>query len=266
MNKEESSKIDYQSFKELSEKERKKTDLCYKIILGFVILLNVISFLFYIFFKREISNVSNMNTSLSNEIEKYEKENDKLTKETNKYFINLFYSVSVNGQLITDILMSKTEYNQIMAWGNIPLTERFFMCYKTSFDGELSDHFRRDCDFGNKLVVLIMTDKNHRFGAVLTRFNNTNEIINDSDAFLFNLDTLKKFPIKDPAKAYYNYQQGFFTFGEDDLVIKEHYNATAVSYSKFPNGNYGTQGDTLKDLIGEEESNFLIDEMEIIIN
>lgn len=264
MNKGESSTVNYQNFKEFYEKKKQKTDLCYKIVLGFVVVLNVISLLFYLFYKKEISNISNMNTSLSKEIEKYEKENFKMNTDINKYYINFFFSIYVNPHLITDILVSKEEYNQIMEWANIPLTEKFYMCYKTSFDGELADHFRRDCNIGSTLIVLIVTNMDHRFGAILTQYNDEIEIINDSTSFLFNLNTMKKFPIKDPAKAYFNYQQGFFTFGNDDLVIKEGYNATAVSYSMFPN-NYGSQEDSLKDLIGQEESNFLISEMEILI-
>lgn len=80
------------------------------------------------------------------------------------------------------------------------------LIYKAARDGDSASKYHQLCDNKSPLITLIKTKKNRKFGhyteAKLISHNNCKHS-KDEKAFLFSLDKMKKYNIKEPEYAIY---------------------------------------------------------------
>lgn len=253
--------IDRKAFEEYQENEKKKTILIYKGLLIAFIAINLILISFMVVYRIQISatqsNINTLQTELASQLET----NSKLSATVNRKAVNLFSNVSVNKNLILELFNSSNEFETLMQWTNIN-KEDLILCFKTTYDGEDPHLMRRYCD-GEKLIVVIKADNGKRFGGFISGIALTKDIerYETDKAFLFSLDNMKKYPIRNPSNAFILEEDGFFSFG-NDLKISNGYGNGKLNSADFPS-DYGDSSNTLDELTGGMR-NFDIYEMEIL--
>ena len=253
--------IDRKAFEEYQENEKKKTILIYKGLLTAFIAINIILISFIIIYRIQISaarsNINTLQTELNSQLET----NSKLTATVNRKAVNLFSNVSVNKNLILELFNDSNEYETLMQWTNIN-KEDLFLCFKSTYDGDDPHLMRRYCD-GDKLIVVIKAENGKRFGGFVSGVTFTKDVqkYETDKAFLFSLDNMKKFPIRNPSNAFIVETDGFFSFG-NDIKISNGYRDRKVNSANFPS-DYGDSSNTLEELTGGMR-NFDIYEMEIL--
>lgn len=124
------------------------------------------------------------------------------------------------------------------------------------------DFYKKTSDHKNNVVV-IETMKGNRFGVYTeVEFNLEKEgFIYDDNAFLLNVDDMRKFKVNTPKKAVYISKGEFPSFGNDDICI--HWQLLGNKhYSNFPSYYGSKEDDELKMLTGGERD-FEIKDLEV---
>lgn len=129
---------------------------------------------------------SNLNEMLFNGIPEVSKFN-----LVNKNDYTLLYKKQSN------ILKLPQEMDMIYSWINNNLPPRLTLIYQASKQGFSATQFHNCCDDAESTLTIIQTDYGLRFGG-FTKQNWKGEECykTDLNAFLFNIDTMKKYPIK----------------------------------------------------------------------
>ena len=116
------------------------------------------------------------------------------------------------------------------------------LLYKASADSDRAYVFHSKCDFAEKTLVLIETDKGKRFGGYTTCSWSGNCIKKDDNAFIFSLDKMEIyeiFPGQDAIGCYPNYGPIFLG---NQIIIFDH--AFSIPGKTFKKGfNYNTHED-----------------------
>ena len=170
----------------------------------------------------------------------------------------------VKSILNSEILKSTDEYFQLKKMIDPNNDISLALLYSTKYHGDDRDAFRTHVGNTERTVILIETTEGVRFGgytrkdwsplaSVLALFG-VKYFKKDTDSFLFNLNSGKKFKLKEKEKAIYSDKKHFLGFGNGDIVIKNKYKSKECQ-SFFPR-SYGKEGkDTVKDLAGGEKFN-----------
>jgi cell division protein FtsL len=258
--------IDQKVFEEYQENEKQKNICLHKFIIGLITLINIVFLIFICFYKYQLSQVKNEIISLNSSINDVQSETKKIHSNSEKMLVSLFSNIDRNHLLLSDLIHSSEEFELIMKWINFgeSITS---LCYQSSFFEDESYYFKENCLYRN-FLVLIQLHNNKRFGAFTSNapseIEDIGKTINDPNAFVFDLDNKKKFPIYSQSNgenAFTLLDDGFFAFGED-IVIKEHFYHNKESYSKFPH-TYGLDDNAKQNEITDGESALTITNLEI---
>ena len=255
--------IDKQSFEEFQEKEKQKNIYLFKILLLILLIANIIFISFIVIYKFQISTIQKDISTINAQIKNTELTNANLTKSTNKKFINIFSNVVVNKNLILEIFRNKDEIETVLNWANIDKKD-IFLCFKSSYDNEDPQLMRKFCKT-DELIVMLSLENGKRLGGYIKGVNLNDEKKTEYEsntAFLFSIDSMKKYDVSNGNKAFVVEKDGFFSFGEGDLVVGKEFRSGKHNRAEFPK-NDGKEGDSLQELTGGLEV-FAIDEMEII--
>ena len=186
---------------------------------------------------------------LENEIEEFKNTNynefqnlQEIKKDKSNFRNNQSYiDDNVKGEIIRNsdeliLLTNKINFNKTNK--KIILN----LLYKASADSDKAYVFHSKCDFAEKTLVLIETDKGKRFGGYTTCSWSGNGIKKDDNAFIFSLDKMEIYQIflgQDAIGCYPNYGPIFLG---NQIIIYD--NAFSFPGKTFKKGfNYNTQED-----------------------
>ena len=107
------------------------------------------------------------------------------------------------------------------------------LCYKSSIDGDSPKIFFDKCLSSSPLVFLIETYQGYRFGVYISVFLGDNldedKYIRDDNAFIFSLNTFKKYKIIQKDYAIFFRKDKFPWFGKKAIISW----GFSISLSKF---------------------------------
>ena len=172
-----------------------------------------------ILFKEEIKNLKNemkkIKEKSENEIQNLKNDIKKILEEINN--TKMVYNSSI---------MKENEFDLIKKG----IEERIFKkvktlkkLYQATINGENSATFHSKCDEIPNTITLIKLAKNRRFGGFTSEsWDCSNQYKDDINSFLFSLDKLKIYPIKNNKKAigcFKNYGPVFGNLQANDIQI-----------------------------------------------
>ena len=188
--------------------------------------------------------------------------NEKLSSIANKKFVNLISNIKVNKNLLLDIVESSEELSTLLEWTKIDRDD-LTLCFSSTNDNDAYQLMKQYCD-GTKIIVLIKSENGKRFGGYTSGVNVSDITVTfyqNDNSFLFSLDNMKKYNVKNKEHAFIVQSEGFFSFGAD-LVIKRGFREGKKNSSSFP-FDYGTSENTLEEINGGMRT-FNIEEIEIL--
>ena len=231
--------FDKKAFDEYQENEKRKTICLFKVFILFLLITNVVFVFFVISYKIQISQTKTNNINKSNEIALYQDKNNQKESQSYKMLINLFAVINTRYNSLTEILRSKEEYNQVMAYANMKDKFYSYICYQGTIDGDSYEGFHSVCGLFPDQIILIELIDGTRIGAYISNaqtdgVDDEDRVVDDPNAILFNIDTNASYKINDPHSAYTIYKDGFFKIGDNDLFIANKYFSNEDSFSEFP--------------------------------
>lgn len=245
-------------FVQYHELQKEKNIALHKIIVFFFIITNIILIIFTFSMKIQINSVNQSNSDLNNTISSIKTARENQRKKMYHELVNLYGKIYIEKFYLTEIFKSKEEFSNLLNSINYfnPDDNIYsaLLCYKSDVDGDVPTQFYEKCKYDNLLVV-IETMSGRRFGGFTTKGNSytkTYEQVEDKYSFLFSLDENKMFYINKISKAFRLVKDGFFVFGDDDLVIKPNFRNGQMAYSSFPKSFGDRKKDTLDNLTGGE--------------
>ena len=245
-------------FVQYHELQKEKNIALHKIILYFFLITDIILIIFTFSMKIQINSVNQTNNDLNNTISSTKISRENQRKEMYHYFVNLYGKINVQKFYLTEIFQSKEEFSKLINSINYFSPEdniySVILCYKSDVDGDVPTLFYEKCKYENLLVV-VETMNGKRFGGFTTKgysYNKTYDQVEDKYSFLFSLDENKIFHINKTSKAFRLIKDGFFVFGDDDLVIKPNFRNGQMAYTSFPKSFGDPNKDTLDQLTGGE--------------
>ena len=222
----------------------------------------------------EIKEIKNENENLKNSFEKW-KEQDKIEKDQIKLNIEqiknklneldekniqnknlLKQSVIIkNKEEIEFLIYRLKQYNEFKN-RNI----EFNLLYKGTRDGDESRKFHQLCDGKKNVIVFVQTTKNRRFGGFTSiGYNNYSGSQIDNSAFIFSLDKLKYYNVKQGGTAIYS-GEGYGPLFDGDRIVVENKCFTNESWASKKGQYYQT---TEHYELNGGESRYLIKEIEV---
>ena len=107
---------------------------------------------------------------------------------------NVLYELEpYNGEYI----MNEEETNLVKQWISDSRSMQLILLYKAKVNSDSSYTFHQKCDGKSPTLTVIETTKGQKFGGYITVGRNSErEFKTDKNAFIFNLTTRKKFPIR----------------------------------------------------------------------
>ena len=245
-------------FVQYHELQKEKNIALHKIILYFFLITDIILIIFTFSMKIQINSVNQTNNDLNNTISSTKISRENQRKEMYHYFVNLYGKINVQKFYLTEIFQSKEEFSKLINSINYFSPEdniySVILCYKSDVDGDVPTLFYEKCKYENLLVV-VETMNGKRFGGFTTKgysYNKGYAQGGDKEALLGSLDAKKIFHINKTSKAFRLIKDGFFVFGDDDLVIKPNFRNGQMAYTSFPKSFGDPNKDTLDQLTGGE--------------
>lgn len=150
-------------------------------------------------------------------------------------------------------------------------TVTYEVCYKSKEDGDTPAYFFEKCSFYSPLVFLIETIEGYRFGVFINEYLDfyVNEgkggYIYDSKAFIFSLNTKRKYQIKKPEYAIYVQPNNFPWFGKKDIYIGKDFTKNSSSFCDYPVAFERNSEDKGDYILNGGIKKFIIKEMEVLI-
>ena len=145
-------------------------------------------------------------------------------------------------------------------------TITYEICYKSKEDGDSPQKYIDDCISLSPLIFLIETTEGYRFGVYTSKYlyREKEGYIYDDKAFIFSLDTFKKYDIKKPDYAIYTKPNDFPWFGKNDIYIGKDFTKTASSFCDYPVVYERNPEDIGDYILNGGIKKFIIKEMEIL--
>ena len=120
-------------------------------------------------------------------------------------------------------IIKEEEIKTIKDWINPNETYNFELLYKASRDGDEVITFHHLCDGKGPTLVVIKNSSDCRFGgftSVPWSYSKNGEWVSDDKAFIFSLDSKKKYPVVNKENALYHHAGYGPTFGRaHDIYI-----------------------------------------------
>ena len=161
------------------------------------------------------------------------------------------------------IIKSKKEVEKISKWLSNEKAIKLKLIYKGSENNYKSDYFHIKCDDIVPTLSLIETTNGNRFGGFTNQtWKGGFSFKKDKTAFIFSLDKLEKYPIKNDhiEEAIICKTNYLVSFGKGDILIFDNANKM-LNKSSFPY-SYGNNN-IKKYSLNNGESHFIVKEIEI---
>ena len=178
--------------------------------------------------KAEINNQNNIIKNKDIKIKELENQlNENLKKHENE--INLLKkkieerkNIIIKKNIFPEsTIINNKQWNLIKDWIN-PI--KFNLIFKKSRDGSNVSDFHRFCDNKGKIILLIETNNNFKFGGYTPLdFDESGQGKNDNNSFLFSITNNKKYTKKNQYNSIHC-RQNWIAFGYDsyDLYFESH--------------------------------------------
>ena len=234
--------INSKDFKDYEENQRLSTIKVLKCVIFLFILINLGFLIFIILLEHKISETEAENGMYSKEIATVHEANEIKNDQYFHMLINILSLINISVNSFTSVFAKKEEFEFVMSLINYSPSFTY-ICYSGITDGDSPRNFHYHCGLERQLVVIEL-ETGEKFGGYLAKrpldAENPEEIVTeDKEAFLFSITKKKIYPIKEGKKVYTLYKDGFFMFGEEDIVIKPGWLRNPENcYSKFPQ-SYG---------------------------
>ena len=137
--------------------------------------------------------------------------NEKLARIANKKFVNLISNIKVNKNLLLDIVESSEELSTLLEWTKIDRDD-LTLCFSSTNDNDAYQLMKQYCD-GTKIIVLIKSENGKRFGGYTSGVNVSDITVTfyqNDNSFLFSLDNMKKYNVKNKEHAFIVQPKNFF--------------------------------------------------------
>lgn len=205
----------------------------------FTIIFLVIFFGFMIYQLYNLNYLLNYALKTSYNLDQQKDDLDKnikdLKAQTIKLNTNYYYLYNLDTTKSTDIIRTLKELTRMKSWINESNSLKFSLCYKATLHGDSGQNFRKKCKGLAPNIMLIETTDGYRFGAYISKpWMADNKYIYDENAFIFSLDTLRKYKVIKPERAAWDCLDKFPEYGENDIYLQEHFLSNGFSYSNFP--------------------------------
>ena len=164
------------------------------------------------------------------------------------------------------IIKNKNEVKRLLNWIDPNEKYRVKLLYDASLEENTNKDFHKYCDGKGATITLVESSKGKRFGGY-TRISwnyNFKNFMSDSNAFLFNLDSNKKYKVIKPQYAIYGHENYGPHFGQCNDFTPGHPNGSKL----FIGGSHPSNPDNNKTYEAEKnelsgEDNFQIVSMEV---
>lgn len=268
--------------------ERKYIITSFILLLASIILISTIIFInpkinYYINETRvtnsQINSKQNEIKAMKNEINSLEKENEKISEEINtlqskveslklQYEDNLtkLSKIQIDNyppKKRNSILRNNDEYYYLIS--TLPYASMNYyslnICYSASNDGKKPEDFLKKCGNYHPIIFLIRTKLGNRFGGYSSHYiNGKKGSVRDIEAYVFNLDSKKKYNVTNPDFAITVTENNFPSFGGNDITLHSDLDSNH-HFSNFPD-SYGDSKVSQGELTNYEE-HFIVDELEV---
>ena len=142
----------------------------------------------------------------------------------NKKQKNLIHYISFNNRNVLyeldpyngEYIMNEEETNLVKRWISDSRSMQLILLYKANVNSDSSYTFHQKCDGKYPTLTVIETTKGQKFGGYITvKRNSERQFKEDKNAFIFNLTTKKKFPIRSDGRcAFFDDKSYGPTFGD----------------------------------------------------
>ena len=167
-------------------------------------------------------------------------------------------------------IVLKDEVKMVKDWINQDKNISFELLYQATRDGDSQQTFHSRCDNRGSTMIFIKIENGRRLGAYTSHsFSQSNNWVDDSNAFLFSLDNKSKYDIKSSDKAFYDYNNYFNLicwFGYDGNIEVFDKFLSHNNNSCYINKEYNTYNTSIFNLTGinqTEKYNFKVLEFEV---
>ena len=207
------------------------------------------------------------NKELKEKLNKQEKKNKKYENELKKLkenFPSLNQTLENNKNYFSEssIIINKEDKDLISNWIEEEQEKEFKLLFKSSKDGDLLKIFHEKCDNKGPTIIIIKSSNGKIFGGYNPlSWDESNKFKNDSNTFIFSLDTKAKYIIEKEEQKKYSIFCGKNAIGFGggfDICIKDQFMKNSNNYSKTPT-TFNTKNQY--ELTGE--LNFMITELEV---
>ena len=166
---------------------------------------------------------------------------------------------------IDSLILSKNEDVKLLKeWISLDQKISLELIYRATRDGDTTKDFHRICDNKSPLIFIFKTLKEYIFGGYTTVFTNNPENkylkLKDEKAFVFSLNSKKKYNTKDVNESICIYPSYLIIFGNGSNTIQIEDNA--LKSKNHWSNPFGSYGDNLN---LTENKNFSLVEMEVFL-
>ena len=120
---------------------------------------------------------------------------------------------------------------------NPPKVLRTKLVYKSEIDGDKSAIFHEKCDNLGPTITIIQTKDGYRYGgytSVSWEGPEQPEFKVDQDAFIFSLDTVKKYECLDPEKSITCFNLFGPNFGDGTILVPDNFHEKTNAFYQWP--------------------------------
>ena len=148
--------------------------------------------------KAEINNQNNIIKNKDIKIKELEnKLNENLKKHENEIKLLKKEIEERKNIFLESTIINNEQWNLIKNWINPNSEIKFNLIFKKSRDGSNVSDFHRYCDNRGKILILIETNNNFKFGGYTPLdFDESNQGKNDNNSFLFSITNYQKYTKK----------------------------------------------------------------------
>ena len=231
----------YKEFEEYQEREKIKMKRVYKGVIVALIILIILAIILMKYFKKLIREKDLVNYYILEEIV-----NNGESMEYHKYLlghrlVNLDVLLDSNTQYLTELIEKKANYNFLLK----EIKERtsfnnpkLHICYSSETLSDDFETFLQKCHYKN-LLFIVKSSQKQIFGGFTTQALVEDEVVydyvKDEKAFLFSLTKNKVYNVKEGSeKAFKFVKNDFFSFGDEDLYIPNHFMQGNPGRANFP--------------------------------
>ncbi len=181
--------------------------------------------------KNKDIKIKELENQLNENLKKHENEINLLKKEIEERKNNI-----IKKNIFPEsTIINNEQWNLIKDWINPNLDMKFNLIFKKSRDGSNVSDFHRFCDNKGKIILLIETNNNFKFGGYTPlNFDESDQGKNDNNSFLFSITNNQKYTKKNQNDSIHC-RKNWIAFGRDnyDLYFDNHLNSGGLQSNNY---------------------------------